>query len=34
VRDSKDRDGSVLVFSADEWRAFTDGVRGGEFELA
>jgi hypothetical protein len=34
VRDSKDRDGPVLVFTAREWRAFLDGVRDGEFELA
>ena len=34
VRDSKDREGPVLVFAPDEWRAFTAGVRGGEFDLA
>jgi hypothetical protein len=34
VRDSKDRDGPVLLFTPDEWRAFAAGVRGGEFELA
>ena len=33
VRDSKDPDGPKLVFSPDEWRAFTAGVRGGEFDL-
>jgi hypothetical protein len=33
VRDSKDRDGSVLVFTADEWTAFLAGVRSGEFDL-
>jgi len=33
VRDSKDRRGSVLVFTPDEWRAFTAGVRDGEFDL-
>jgi Domain of unknown function (DUF397) len=34
VRDSKDRAGPVLVFSPDGWRAFTAGVRTGEFDLA
>jgi hypothetical protein len=34
VRDSKDPDGSVLVFVPDEWRAFTAGVRGGQFDLS
>ena len=33
VRDSKDPDGPNLVFSPDEWRAFTAGGRGGEFDL-
>lgn len=33
VRDSKDRDGPVLAFSADAWRAFIAGVRDGEFDL-
>jgi Domain of unknown function (DUF397) len=33
VRDSKDPDGPALVFSPDEWRAFTAGVRGGQFDL-
>lgn len=31
VRDSKDPAGPVLWFTADEWAAFTAGVRGGEF---
>ncbi len=31
VRDSKDPDGGVLVFTVDEWRAFTMGIRAGEF---
>lgn len=26
-RDSKDQDGPVLVFTPDEWQAFTAGVR-------
>jgi hypothetical protein len=29
LRDSKNPTGPVLVFTADEWRAFTAGVRGG-----
>ena len=27
VRDTKDRDGAVLSFTAEEWRAFIDGVQ-------
>jgi hypothetical protein len=34
VRDSKDPGGPELAFAADEWRAFTAGVRGGKFDLA
>jgi hypothetical protein len=33
VRDTKDRQGPVLVFSPGEWRTFTAGVRNGEFDL-
>ncbi|MBN1173351.1 MAG: DUF397 domain-containing protein [Micromonosporaceae bacterium] len=33
VRDSKDRQGPALVFSPQEWVAFTSGVRDGEFDL-
>jgi Domain of unknown function (DUF397) len=33
VRDSKDRKGPVLIFTPDEWRLFTAGVRDGEFDL-
>ncbi|WP_018637122.1 DUF397 domain-containing protein [Parafrankia elaeagni] len=33
VRDSKNRDGAVLRFTAQEWVAFLEGVRGGEFDL-
>jgi hypothetical protein len=33
VRDSKDRRGPVLIFTPDEWRLFTAGVRDGEFDL-
>ena len=31
VRDSKDPEGAVLVFPAQQWRAFTAGVTDGEF---
>ena len=30
IRDSKDPDGPALVFTAEEWRAFIEGVRAGE----
>jgi Domain of unknown function (DUF397) len=33
VRDSKDRGGPVLLFTAHEWEAFIGGARGGEFAL-
>ena len=33
VRDTKDRDGGTLVFSAAAWEAFIAGVRSGEFDL-
>ena len=32
LRDSKDPEGPVLVFTPDEWRAFATGVRAGEFD--
>jgi hypothetical protein len=32
VRDSKDRTGPVLRFTPDEWAAFVDGVKNGEFD--
>jgi hypothetical protein len=32
VRDAKDRDGPMLVFTPEEWEAFLGGVRGGEFD--
>jgi Domain of unknown function (DUF397) len=32
VRDSKDRGGSVLEFTAQQWASFLDGVRAGEFD--
>jgi hypothetical protein len=31
VRNSRDPDGLVLRFTADEWRAFLGGVRNSEF---
>ena len=33
VRDSKNPDGPALVFTSDEWQAFTAGVNNGEFGL-
>jgi hypothetical protein len=33
VRDSKNRDGSVLGFTAAEWDAFIAGAKNGEFDL-
>jgi len=33
VRDTKDRQGPVLRFTAREWAAFLIGVRNGEFDL-
>ena len=33
VRDSKDPEGPKLAFAPDEWRAFTAGIRAGEFDL-
>jgi len=32
VRDSKDPEGPILRFTADEWNAFLGGVRDGEFD--
>jgi hypothetical protein len=34
VRDSKDKSGPVLHYTADEWNAFLGGARKGEFDLA
>jgi hypothetical protein len=31
VRDTKNRSGTVLRFTADEWKALLAGVRSGEF---
>jgi hypothetical protein len=33
VRDSKDAQGPVLLFTPVEWQAFLDGVRVGDFDL-
>jgi hypothetical protein len=32
VRDSKNPDGPVLIFTRDEWAAFVGGAKGGEFD--
>jgi hypothetical protein len=32
IRDSKDPDGPILVYTASEFRAFLDGARNGEFD--
>jgi hypothetical protein len=32
LRDSKDRSGPVLAFTLGQWRAFTAGVKGAEFD--
>ena len=32
VRDSKDRQGPVLLFTDSEWQAFLAGARDGEFD--
>ncbi|WP_431607080.1 DUF397 domain-containing protein [Protofrankia symbiont of Coriaria ruscifolia] len=33
LRDSVQPDGPVLSFSREEWRAFTDGAKEGEFDI-
>jgi hypothetical protein len=33
VRDTKDREAGMLMFTPDEWQAFIGGVRLGEFDL-
>jgi Domain of unknown function (DUF397) len=33
LRDSKDVDGPVLLFTRDEWSAFVHGAQRGEFDL-
>ena len=32
VRDSKDRSGPILLFTAVEWHSFIEGVKDGEFD--
>ena len=32
VRDSKNPDGAILTFTPNEWRAFLDGAKDGEFD--
>ncbi|MFI6454075.1 DUF397 domain-containing protein [Streptosporangium amethystogenes] len=32
VRDSKDPDGSKLLFTPGEWRAFVGGIKSGDFD--
>jgi Domain of unknown function (DUF397) len=34
VRDSKDRNGPVLLFTPDEWNVFIRGVRSDKFDAA
>jgi hypothetical protein len=32
LRDSKDPGGPILVYTPDEWTAFLDGAKNGEFD--
>lgn len=32
IGDSKDPDGPVLAYSRAEWRAFTEGIKQGDFD--
>ena len=32
VRDSKQRDGAILYYTAHEWRCFLAGAKAGEFD--
>jgi Domain of unknown function (DUF397) len=34
VRDSKDRQGQMLMFTQPEWQAFLAGARDGEFDCS
>ena len=34
VRDTKDRDGSTLIFTPADWDTFVAGAKQGEFDLA
>jgi Domain of unknown function (DUF397) len=33
IRHSKNPEGPILMFSADEWQAFVEGIRQGEFDI-
>lgn len=33
VRDSRDPDGTTLIFTLPEWQAFVDGAKDGEFSF-
>jgi hypothetical protein len=33
LRDSKDPDGPILMFTREEWNAFLDGARAGDFHF-
>jgi hypothetical protein len=33
IRDSKDPEGPILVYTTSEFRAFLDGARNGEFDI-
>jgi hypothetical protein len=33
VRDSKDSDGAILLYTAGEWRDFIAGAKNGEFDI-
>ncbi|MFJ2034113.1 DUF397 domain-containing protein [Streptosporangium sp. NPDC087985] len=32
MRDSKDKDGPVLIFAPDQWATFTSGIKVGMFD--
>ncbi|MER5458971.1 DUF397 domain-containing protein [Micromonospora sp. NPDC002389] len=32
VHDSKDREGAVLSFTADQWTGFVQGIKAGRFD--
>jgi len=34
VRDSRDRQGPVLIFTSAAWREFAAGVKAGDFDLS
>jgi len=33
IRDSKDQDGPILIFTNEEWITFIGGVKNGEFDV-